>query len=77
MTMYTAVNGIYEDGQLILMEQPPTTRRSKVVILFLDETISDSTGTGSSAGVRLGSLAGQYAIPEDFNEPLDDLKEYM
>ena len=29
-------------------------------------------------GVRIGSLAGKgYNIPDDFNEPLDDLKEYM
>ena len=27
-------------------------------------------------GVRLGSLADKYSIPDDFNDPLDDLKEY-
>ena len=26
---------------------------------------------------KLGTLAGKIAIPDDFNEPLDDLKEYM
>ena len=26
---------------------------------------------------RLGTLAGKISIPNDFNEPLDDLKEYM
>lgn len=26
---------------------------------------------------RLGTLAGKIAIPDDFDEPLDDLKEYM
>ena len=26
---------------------------------------------------RLGTLAGKISIPDDFNEPLDDLKEYM
>ena len=31
----------------------------------------------SSVGVRLGSLAGQHSIPEDFNAPLDDLKDYQ
>lgn len=31
----------------------------------------------SAAGVRLGSLAGQYSIPDDFNAPLDDLKDYQ
>lgn len=75
--MYTAVNGIYENGQLTLIERPPTTRRSKVVILFLDEPESDSPDNGSSRGVRLGSLEGKYSIPDDFNEPLDDMKDYM
>ena len=26
---------------------------------------------------RLGTLAGKIAIPDDFDAPLDDLKEYM
>ncbi len=26
---------------------------------------------------KLGILKGQYSIPDDFDEPLDDLKEYM
>ena len=75
--MYTAVNGIYENGQLTLTERPPTTRRSKVVILFMDEPESDIASAGSLKGVRLGSLEGKYSIPDDFNAPLDDLKEYM
>ena len=75
--MYTAVNGIYENGQLTLTERPPTTRRTKVVILFLDETSTNSEATSSLAGVRLGSLEGKYRIPDNFNAPLDDLGEYM
>lgn len=75
--MYTAVNGIYEDGQLRLTEQPPTTRRTKVVVLFLDESAIDSTTANPSEGVRLGSLEGKHNIPDDFNEPLDDLRNYM
>ncbi len=30
-----------------------------------------------SQGVRLGSLAGQYSIPDDFNAPLDELNDYQ
>ncbi len=26
---------------------------------------------------QLGTLAGKISIPDDFDEPLDDLKEYM
>ena len=74
--MYTAVNGIYEDGNLILTEAPPTTRKSKVVVLFLEEEIVP-TDKPRRKGVRLGSLAGQYSIPDNFNDPLDDLSDYM
>lgn len=28
-------------------------------------------------GVRLGSLAGRYSLPDDFNAPLDDLEDYQ
>lgn len=28
-------------------------------------------------GVRLGSLEGKHSIPDDFNAPLDDLKDYQ
>lgn len=28
-------------------------------------------------GVRLGSWAGKYSLPDDFNDPLDDLADYM
>ncbi len=76
--MYTAVNGIYEDGQLVLTERPPTTQRSRVVVLFLDETKPvDKRDVMPRKGVRLGSLAGKHSIPDDFNAPLDDLNEYM
>lgn len=75
--MYTAVNGIYEDGHLTLTERPPTTRRSRVVVLFLDEQKEITQDVASRVGVSLGSLEGKYSIPDDFNEPLDDLNDYV
>ncbi len=69
--MYTAVNGIYENGQLILTERPPTTQKTKVVVLFLDEKPSTDSMEASPKGVRLGSLEGKYSIPDNFNDPLD------
>ncbi|GAB4014512.1 hypothetical protein GCM10028808_37170 [Spirosoma migulaei] len=74
--MYTAINGIYEDGQFTLTESPPKVKKSKVVILFLEDQETGSP-TKPQKGVKLGSLEGQYQIPENFNEPLDDLNEYM
>ena len=74
--MYTAINGIYEDGQFILTESPPTVRKSKVVILFLDDQEAGSISK-TRRGVKLGSLEGLYQIPDTFNEPLDGLNDYM
>ena len=77
--MYTGINGIFENGQVILEEAPPTTQKTKVVVMFMNETVP-STNTKRSPGSlkRLGDLLGKkYSLPDDFNEPLDDLKEYM
>jgi hypothetical protein len=77
--MYTAINGVFENGQFILQETPPTTKKSKVLIMFMDEIETSFVNEpNSKKGVRLGSWADKgYSIPDDFNEPLDDLKEYM
>jgi hypothetical protein len=72
--MYTTIKGVYENGQITLEETPPNIQKTKVLVVFTDEENS----TSEKKGVRIGSLAGKgYNIPDDFNEPLDDLKEYM
>ena len=72
--MLTTIKGIYDNGQIVLDEVPPTKNRSKVVVTFLEEIESSS----SPAKKRpFGSLKGKIGIPDNFNEPLDDLKEYM
>lgn len=65
--MYTAINGIYENGRLILTEAPPTDRPSKVLVMFLEE-IAPSTPRKKRVLGGLRHLGG--AIPDDFNEPL-------
>ncbi len=73
--MYTAIKGTLEDGQLILEEPAPTMQKTKVVVMFLED---ESEEPIKKKGVKIGSLAGKgYSIPDDFNEPLDDLKDYM
>jgi len=73
--MYTAIEGIYENGNFTLTEEPPTRQKTKVVIMFMQE-ISLPSNTPKK-GVVLGSLAGKIRISDDFNAPLDDLKDYM
>ena len=74
--MYTAINGIYENGQFVLTETPTTSKKTKVVIMCMEEV--EALPKNKNKGVKLGSLAGKgYSIPDNFNEPLDDLKDYM
>ncbi|HBK82748.1 MAG TPA: hypothetical protein DDZ41_03990 [Flavobacterium sp.] len=73
--MYTAINAIYENGKIILQEPSPTTEKTRVIVMFIDEELNK---TKQSKGVTIGSLAGKgYRIPDNFNEPLADLSEYM
>ncbi len=70
--MLTTIKGIYDNGQIVLDETPPTQNKSKVVVTFLEEIPSPPFQKR-----RLGSLKGKIGIPDNFNEPLDDLKDYM
>jgi hypothetical protein len=46
--------------------------KTDVIITFLTED------TKKTIGKRMpGGLKGRGSIPDDFNEPLDDLKDYM
>lgn len=69
--MYTAIKGIYENGELTLLEPAPDLKKTEVVVLFMEEKPI------RKKGITLGSLAGKFSIPDDFNEPLEDLKDYM
>jgi hypothetical protein len=72
--MLTTIKGYYEDGHIIFTESPPALTKTEVIITFLpDEKISDS----SVAMRQPGGLKGLVTIPDDFNEPLNDLKDYM
>ncbi|RYU95441.1 DUF2281 domain-containing protein [Emticicia agri] len=71
--MLITVEGIYENGQVVFKENPPLRRKSKVLITFVEE-ISDKT---SFKKRPFGTLKGTIKVSDDFNEPLDDLKDYM
>ncbi|MDQ7090491.1 MAG: DUF2281 domain-containing protein [Methylococcales bacterium] len=77
--MYAAIEGVYENGRVILKEAAPTTKTSKVLIMFIEEEINKTAPIKqTNKGVKIGSLVGKgYSIPDDFDEPLEDLKEYM
>lgn len=80
--MLTAIQGTYDHGQIILDEAPAIQKRTKVIVTFLEEETETNkkprkAGSLEKEGIRFGSLAGKISIPADFNEPLDDLNEYM
>ncbi|GAB2596803.1 DUF2281 domain-containing protein [Spirosoma areae] len=75
--MYTSISGLFENGQLTLLERAPTSKKSKVVITFLEEIDAVDPAPSKPVKRRLGGLEGKITIPDDFNEPLDDLTEYM
>lgn len=71
--MYVAINGTYENGSFILAEPAPDVKKSKVVILFIEELATPLFSKRIPGGLK--HLGG--SIPDDFNEPLDDFNEYM
>lgn len=68
--MLTTIEATYENGQIIWQEQPPVQAKRKVLVTFLEET------SELPKKRQAGSLKGKIQVPDDFNEPLDDLKAY-
>jgi hypothetical protein len=72
--MLTAIQGTYENGQVTLKETPKTDHKMNVIVTFLEEEMLNV----QILKPRIpGSLKGKIRISDDFNEPLEDLKEYM
>jgi hypothetical protein len=71
--MLTTIEGIYENGKVILKESPPMKRNSKVLVTFM----SDDNNTPASQKRKLGTMTGTIKMADDFNESLDDLSEYI
>ncbi|QJD79646.1 hypothetical protein [Spirosoma rhododendri] len=70
--MVKAIEGTYENGQLTLNETFPTSKKTKVVVLILED---ENPATTQRKPGGLSHLGG--SIPVDFNAPLDDLNDYM
>lgn len=68
--MLTAIKGIYTEGKIQLEEYPAMPDNTEVVVTFLEDRTAYRK-------VRLGSLKGKISIPEDFDEPLDIIEEYL
>ena len=77
--MYTAIKGIYENGVLTLLEPAPNEEKTEVLITFMSVEKAKSMKKRVPGGLlRLSHLQGKtMSIPDDFNEQLDDFKDYM
>ncbi|MBJ7427461.1 MAG: hypothetical protein JHD28_00655 [Bacteroidia bacterium] len=73
--MLSTIKGIYENGKIIFTEEPPSKIKSEILITFLNDLSEDSSLKNNQ--IRFGSLKGKINFPADFNEPINDLKEYM
>ena len=55
-----------------MTEDAPVQTKTEVIITFLTEDYKNNKVKRTP-----GSLKGRVSLPDDFNEPLDDLKDYM
>ena len=71
--MLTTIEGIYENGKVILKESPPVKKNSKVLVTF----IADDAITSKPQKRTLGTMKGTVKMADDFNDNLDDLADYI
>ncbi len=71
--MLNSIKGFYEDGHIFFNEAPPVTTKTQVIITFLPE----EKKLENVIFRKPGGLNGLVTIPDDFNEPLEDLNDYM
>ena len=70
--MLTAISGTFTNGQVVLERMPKFKKQTKVLVIF--EEIEKLTEPKKRT---FGISRGNIQLSPDFNEPLDDLKEYM
>ncbi len=69
--MTTTIEGIYENGKITLNELPKNIEKAQVKVVFEEEKIEKKEKR------KMGIFKGTITISDDFDEPLDELKEYM
>ena len=65
-----AIRGTFENGKIILKEKPKTLNKTNVIVTFLEEE------TEQPKRRKAGGI-GKVWMSDDFNEPLEDFKDYM
>ena len=71
--MHTVIEGVYENGKITLDHKPDVNVRTKVKVIF-----EEIEGAGPLPSKRpFGIAKGTIHLAADFDDPLDDLKDYM
>ncbi|GAB4021456.1 DUF2281 domain-containing protein [Spirosoma koreense] len=72
--MLATVTGTYKNGQIILDEALPVKGdNAKVIVTLVEETVETAEKPKRTPGLMKGS----FWVSDDFNDPIDDLKDYM
>ena len=76
--------GYFENGRFYNNERQivKIPERYKVYVTLFDEPLEISSEKSAAAEKKdrraaFGCLKGKIHVPDDFNEPIDDFKEYM
>ena len=76
-----SIKGIYNGKWVIPLEKVHSRPNIKVIITFLEEEpgniYNDNQQAKESTSRKAGTLKGKIHIKSNFDEPLDDFKEYM
>ncbi len=74
--MLTTIEGIYENGRVILSENPPSQAKTKVFITFLEDVENQFFQTVEQSQRILGTMKGTIKMSDDFNDAIDELENY-
>jgi len=69
------VKALYDGTNIRLLQPAPVKDEWEVLVTFVEPT--NMSGVEADRRAMFGCLKGKINVPDDFNEPLEDFKEYM
>jgi hypothetical protein len=70
--MSVSIKAYYENGEVKLTEQAPTEKNVPVTVIF-----PEPERLLKKNEIRFGSLTGKISVPKNFDDEIEDLKEYI
>ena len=69
--MSVTIKAYYENGEVKLTEPAPTEENVPVTVIF-----PEPERPLKKNEIRFGSLIGKISVPKNFDDEIEDLKEY-